>query len=90
MSDLTAFFIVCGVIVTVTPVLLWQIHQAWKAEQAKNTDPYEADAAEPIGADDPRLPAGINRLLDDYAALDPDLRHVFGPTAPHHTTEGEL
>lgn len=44
-----------------------------------------------VGPADPRLPAGINRLLDDYAALDPDLRHVFGPTAPHHTTEeGQL
>lgn len=84
MSSLTAFFIVCAVLFTGTPVLLWQIHRAWRAEQAKNCDPYD------VGPDDPRLPAGINRLLDDYAALDPDLRQVFGPTAPHHTTEGEM
>lgn len=41
MSALSAFFIVCAVLFTGTPVLLWQIHRAWRAEQAKNCDPYE-------------------------------------------------
>lgn len=46
MSSLTAFFIVCAVLFTCTPVLLWQIHRAWRAEQAKNCDPYEVGAGE--------------------------------------------
>lgn len=61
--------------------------------RAKTRRPYRAarrdddrgDWADPIPPNDPRLPAGINRLLDDYAALDPDLRHVFGPDAPAPT-----
>jgi hypothetical protein len=32
-----------------------------------------------VGPNDPRLPAGINALLDDYAALDEDLAPVFTP-----------
>lgn len=32
-----------------------------------------------IAPDDPRLPAGLDKRLDDYAALDPDLAPVFAP-----------
>ncbi|MEU8968078.1 hypothetical protein AB0D11_02180 [Streptomyces monashensis] len=32
-----------------------------------------------VAPNDPRLPAGLDRRLDDYAALDPDLAPVFAP-----------
>lgn len=32
-----------------------------------------------IAPDDPRLPAGLDKRLDDYAALDADLAPVFAP-----------
>jgi hypothetical protein len=93
VSSLAAFFTACAVITVVTPVLLWQIHRAWRAEQAKNTDPYET------GMDDPRLPASLDEHLNGYVAADPDLWEVFGVGGPwdvlgpgdtttHH--EGEL
>lgn len=58
MSYLTAFFITCGVITVVTPALLWQIHRAWRAEQAKNCDPYDVgpDTAPPVRETEP----GVN------------------------------
>lgn len=84
MSDLNRFFIVCGLIGTVTPFLLWQIHRAWRAEQAKNCDPYEADAAEPMGADWER---GVNEALRKQCA-DILALPAYG-TGDHTTTHHE-
>jgi hypothetical protein len=58
VSSLEAFFIVCAVLLVGTPVCLWQIHQAWKAEQAK----YGADPTP-----DPRW--GTDVALHDECAL---------------------
>lgn len=79
MSYLTAFFIACAVITVVTPLLLWQIHRAWRAEQAKNSDPYD------VGPDALHLLGELDTHLDEYAAADPELRAAFGPTTNHPT-----
>jgi ribosomal protein L11 methylase PrmA len=65
MSSLEAFAIVCAVLLFGTPVCLWQIHRAWKAEQAKNCDPYEADDMESLGPDWER---GVNEALRQACA----------------------
>ncbi|NUQ95344.1 MAG: hypothetical protein HOY79_01840 [Streptomyces sp.] len=41
-------------------------------------DRVEADSRY-IAPNDPRLPAGLDKRLDDYAALDPDLAEHFWP-----------
>lgn len=64
MSSLEAFTVVCAVLLVGTPVCLWQIHRAWKAEQAKNTDPYEADM-DALGPDRER---GVNEALRQACA----------------------
>lgn len=71
MSYLAAFFIVCAVIVLVAPVLFWQIHRAWKAEQAKNCDPYD------VGPDALRLLEDLDTHLDEYVAADTELSAGF-------------
>jgi hypothetical protein len=80
VSSLEAFFIVCAVLLVGTPVCLWQIHQAWKAEQAKNTDPYETDM-DAIGPDWER---GANEALRQ-ACADILARPLYG-TGDHTTT----
>lgn len=65
MSSLSAFFAVCLLIVLVAPVLFWQIHRAWKAEQAKNET-----APDPRWGTDTSLQDACELLwdLDDYEA----------------------
>lgn len=58
MSTLAAFFTVCLLVVLVTPVLLWQIHRAWKAEQAELRAGFTPD---------PRW--GTDTALHDQCAL---------------------
>jgi hypothetical protein len=86
VSSLEAFAIVCAVLLIGTPTLLWQIHRAWRAEQAKNTAPYEADM-DALGPDWER---GVNEALRKQCA-DILARPLYG-TGDHTTThhEGEL
>lgn len=71
MSSLAAFITVCLLIVLVTPALLWQIHRAWKAEQAKHQDPYD------VGPDALRLLQDLDTHLDEYVAADTELAAGF-------------
>jgi CHASE3 domain sensor protein len=71
MSSLEAFVIVCVVLLVGTPVCLWQIHRAWRAEQAKNDDPYE------VGPDALRLLQDLDTHLDEYVAADTELAAGF-------------
>lgn len=71
MSSLEAFAIVCAVLLVGTPVCLWQIHRAWRAEQAKNCDPYD------VGPDALRLLADLDTHLDEYVAADTELADGF-------------
>lgn len=71
MSSLKAFFAVCAVLLVGTPALLWQIHRAWKAEQAQNADPYD------VGPDALRLLEELDTHLDNYVAADAELAAGF-------------
>lgn len=71
MSSLEAFAIVCAVLLVGTPVCLWQIHRAWRAEQAKNADPYD------VGPDALRLLQDLDTHLDEYVAADTELAAGF-------------
>lgn len=71
MSSLEAFFTVCAVLAVGTPVCLWQIHCAWRAEQAKTADPYE------VGPDALRLLNDLDTHLDEYVAADTELAAGF-------------
>lgn len=81
MSSLEAFTVVCAVLLVGTPVCLWQIHRAWKAEQAKTADPYEAG---------PDAQPGASLADHDLCELLWDMP-AYG-TGDHTTThhEGEL
>jgi hypothetical protein len=78
MSSLEAFVIVCAVLLVGTPVCLWQIHRAWKAELAKNTDPYEVGPDEQPGADTAVQDA--LELLWDMPAYGTDDHTTTNPT----------
>lgn len=71
MSSLEAFAIVCAVLLVGTPTLLWQIHRAWKAEQAKTADPYD------VGPDALQLLGELDAHLDEYVAADTELAAGF-------------
>lgn len=75
MSSLAAFFTVCAVLAAGLPVCLWQIHRAWKAEQAANQP-----------APDPRW--GTNTAEQDLCELLWDLDPYEAATTDH-TTEGD-
>lgn len=79
MSSLEAFFIVCAVLLVGTPVCLWQIHRAWRAEQAKTADPYDVGIDEQPGTDTAVLDA-----LELLWAMP-----AYGETTDHTTTEGD-
>lgn len=88
MSSLTAFFTVCAVLAVGLPFCLWQIHRAWRAEQAANCDPYE------VCPDSLRLLNDLDEYLNEYVVADPDLWEVFGIGGPwdvlgHDTTTTE-
>lgn len=78
MSALSAFFTVCGVLVVGTPYCLWQIHRAWKAEQAANCDPYDICPDEQPGTD-----TAVQDALELLWAMP-----AYGTTTDH-TTEGD-
>lgn len=71
VNSLEMFFIVCAVLAAGLPVCLWQIHRAWRAEQAKNSDPYE------VGPDALRLLAELDAHLNEYVAADAELAAGF-------------
>jgi hypothetical protein len=61
---------------------VWAVRYCYRrarAEDARCDQIIRETLGDRVGPNDPRLPAGINALLDDYAALDEDLAPVFAP-----------
>lgn len=80
MSALEAALTLSAVVAVSVPAVRMQIRRARRHESQRNRiirESYERDGS--IAANDPRLPAGIDAALDDYAAFDPDLAPIFVP-----------
>ena len=80
MSTTAAALTVVAILAVTVPAAYWQIRRAMRHDAARDRIIRAACAYDgAVAANDPRLPAGINAHLDDYAALDPDLAPVFAP-----------
>lgn len=82
MSTTAAFLTVAFVLAFSLAAAYWQIGRAKRADAESRRDRIIRESCKDngyISPRDPRLPAGINAALDDYAALDPDLAPIFAP-----------
>lgn len=88
MSPLEGGLIIAAVLLIGIPALCAQIRRARREGSVRDRIIRESLATSGlVGPRDPRLPAGIDAALDDYAALDPDLAELFGPGADNPLTD---
>jgi hypothetical protein len=78
MSALEGFLIIAAVLAVSGAGTVALVRRA-RAAGALADQIIRETLGDHVGPNDPRLPAGINALLDDYAALDEDLAPVFAP-----------
>jgi hypothetical protein len=78
MSPLEGFLIIAAVLAVSLAGTAALVRRA-RAADALVDQILRETLGDHVGPNDPRLPAGINALLDDYAALDEDLAPVFTP-----------